>query len=740
MTIRCDLETAALLRGAEKLWQRAGLALPADLFAKPTLSAADNRRLQLAERFANSTAIGKADEPSALASIFGSVQIGHSITPGYLPVAPVNVAGPTIYPASHAPSADSLRKAYRDLVTHFADSARLIRPVAQANPLAYLEGLHLLMAQYAAHVPLAAQVRDVSLFDYSHIVAALTTCLRPVEDGEIERLLGLSGETLFAQDMPVATLIGGDIAGVQNFIYGLQTASRAAQSLRGRSFYLQLLTEAAQRYILQRLDMPITSVIYSGGAHFFLLAPLAAASHLLNDLRHDLTTILLDYHGRDLYLALGQADLKARDFREGEMSKRWSALHADLRRVKNRRYTELRPDERDERVFRPVMKPASVEADEDMFARMGRALPRAAYLLYGVAAPSAGGSIFDALGLRFALDTLGEPREPLHDAAYIVRLALADDAGKPAPTRGIVVDGVRYTINLIPEDKTFDQIADASAAYDVEGRPHGIQRLGILRMDVDNLGRLFAEGLGQRATLARIATLSRSLATFFEGRVGILCRQIEQGDPSIYAVYAGGDDVFLVGPWRLMPQLARLIRTEFDRLTGQHPDLTLSAGISLVARKYPLYQAAADAGEALDKSKSYSGKDAITFLDETLPWGASIGRVGESFASVETWAHKLIAQGQQSAQFPMGLLGRLMDLEAQRREDVKCGMNGQWGRWIWQGVYQLYRLRSQYQKDRTAELIGEILVTLQRDHFVNLPTLAFAARWAHLALRRSHDE
>ena len=66
-------------------------------------------------------------------------------------------------------------------------------------------------------------------------------------------------------------LVGGDISGVQNFIYTI-TARGAAPTLRGRSFYLQIVTEALARYLLRRLDLPVTNLIYAGGGSFFLLA------------------------------------------------------------------------------------------------------------------------------------------------------------------------------------------------------------------------------------------------------------------------------------------------------------------------------------------------------------------------------------------------------------------------------------------------------------------------------------
>src|SRR5436189_16445 len=83
-------------------------------------------------------------------------------------------------------------------------------------------------------------------------------------------------------------------------------------------------------------------------------------------------------------------------------------------------------------------------------------------------------------------------------------------------------------------------------------------RLRILRMDVDDLGDLFGQRL-RRVTgiagLAYTAALSAALSRFFEGWVGQLCRQanLDSSQGSVYPIYSGGDDLFIVGSWHLLP-------------------------------------------------------------------------------------------------------------------------------------------------------------------------------------------
>jgi CRISPR-associated protein Csm1 len=123
-------------------------------------------------------------------------------------------------------------------------------------------------------------------------------------------------------------------------------------------------------------------------------------------------------------------------------------------------------------------------------------------------------------------------------------------------------------------------------AYQAEG----IKRLGVLRMDVDNLGQIFSTGLGAGANLARVGALSFSMSLFFEGWVEQIAEGLnaEEGAKDlIYAIYSGGDDLFFVGAWHLMPELAERISRDLARYSGFHPGIHLSGGIALAGSKYP---------------------------------------------------------------------------------------------------------------------------------------------------------
>ena len=67
-------------------------------------------------------------------------------------------------------------------------------------------------------------------------------------------------------------LVGGEVAGIQDFIYDI-VRKAAAKNLKGRSFYLQLLIDSLVMQLLETLDISREHIIYSSGGGFYLLAP-----------------------------------------------------------------------------------------------------------------------------------------------------------------------------------------------------------------------------------------------------------------------------------------------------------------------------------------------------------------------------------------------------------------------------------------------------------------------------------
>jgi CRISPR-associated protein Csm1 len=85
--------------------------------------------------------------------------------------------------------------------------------------------------------------------------------------------------------------------------------------------------------------------------------------------------------------------------------------------------------------------------------------------------------------------------------------------------------------------------------------------------------------------------------------------------PDTYTVFAGGDDLFLIGAWNEMLKLARTITDRFRAFTKGA--LSLSIGIILVKPNTPVSYVALKSEEALEASKEMPAKAAITLFGQT---------------------------------------------------------------------------------------------------------------------------
>ncbi|MDE0426610.1 MAG: type III-A CRISPR-associated protein Cas10/Csm1 [Candidatus Poribacteria bacterium] len=170
----------------------------------------------------------------------------------------------------------------------------------------------------------------------------------------------------------------------------------------------------------------------------------------------------------------------------------------------------------------------------------------------------------------------------------------------------------------------------------------GSDLIGCLRMDVDNFGDLFSDKLTSSG-IAAISNLSRSMNLFFKGYLNQICGmklgELEKKDHpvditgkkkskingrDVSIIYAGGDDLFIVGAWDDVAELVFDINTCFREFSGYNPEVHLSGGVTLHKSKFPLYQMARiakQAEEAAKRNEDQSGetKNSLAlFYSDTL--------------------------------------------------------------------------------------------------------------------------
>ncbi len=747
---RCNLALEAYASALNIIARRAGATSPStNMDDKPLLRQAGRLALP-------SVGADREEELPALQSLMGHLR-GGTVNAYFTPQL-LDMESGTIIPSLERPTdlarqyASTWSAIQRELAAIDPDAAPPVREVAT----------HGILQRYGWSMAApGAGDTDVTLYDYARVQAALAVCLaeQPAATGE------------------VALLVGGDVSGVQDWLYTIGSEG-AAKSLRGRSVYLQLLSEVVANWLLDRLALPSCNLLYAGGGNFYLLAPMAAAEQI-HGLQVAVTQRLLKMHSGALYVALGATPLTTTELEESAAGKAWGRANLDMSRRKRQRFAELADDGQMAAAIgsalpgsgllkdsckicrRPISETEERREEDDGghvcqlclgFEELGRQLPHAEFLVFSRLPELAAAE--HVVDWREALRQFGydvqfvSPDRPWQNQpGDLVRLyfwqqeqpLLSDFPGNPHPARSAWL--YRPLAQAAPLEKrrvaTFDQL-----------RSQGIKRWGVLRMDLDRLGAIFQEGI-QPADLCRVVALSDQLRVFFEGYVPRLARSFNHEDnPNVYLMYAGGDDLFVVGGWSHLPDLAWEIREALRKFAAGNPAITISAGISLaLGDRYPIYQAAADAGEAEEMAKQ-AGRARIVFLGQAVEWKAA-GQ--QDFASVRNRVAELIDLFSKDQRINKSFLSSLRQIDAEWRTwkeheailltDQRSPERPRYihrnkrlylGPWEWHLIYSLSRAA-----DRKADGIVKEAISHYVDSIVasEIEVLGLEARWAEFLIR-----
>lgn len=700
-----------------------------------------------------------------LTSIFSKVKIEKGELPPehYYPIKPLALDDDILFPKEEGEKGD-LTEDYKDLWTGFEKEVEKLKAITDFN--AYFNTLYYLLQKYTWCIPSAVgkAKTDVALFDHLKTTCAIASCLDDLDITYCKAILkSLEGKELSEeersalQDDKKFLLIGGDVSGVQKFIYSI-TSEGAVKGLRGRSFYLELLSESIAKYILRELNLPVTNLLYCGGGHFYVLAPSVVVQDL-EEIRGRIAKVLLEIHRGELYLVLDWLRLSADDFQK--FGDAWSKMGKKIAERKKRKFHEILGrygdifgpfDEGGAKPFCNVCGSEIKEGERCNFCKsleeLAKKLSEAKYIAEIIsdkrwkrAKKGTWEDLLSEFGFRYEFHSeLGEGIKRI-DAEHICIYKLNDTKFLDWDSLRDVKDlkshisfGFKFLAKETPyaiqeiqdiEGKIYEK-EEIKEFSDLAKDSEGIKNWAVLRADVDNLGKIFGEGLGEDRTISRVSNLSSMLSLFFRGWMEKICEGEEYMD-KVYAIYSGGDDLFIVGSWDRMPELGKEIYADFRAFTCINPNITLSAGITIApSEKYPLYQAADLAGEALDKSKGLKEKDGVAFLDMGMKWDKFCGGVTE----LEGALKELLKAGVSRA-FLQKLNEIYGEYERQRSKhgETLAKYDDRYGRWRWLLAYVIARTKVSRENER---LLKETEGLIRK----NIAYLPVAVRWVEFVTRK----
>lgn len=504
-----------------------------------------------------------------------------------------------------------------------------------------------------------AEVCDISLYVHSKITSAVASCMKLYFDEQqiqdYKKYCFNSGSKIFRNEK-IYLLVSGDISGIQDFIYTIPSKG-ALKTLRGRSLYIDLLLEEFIDEYLEQIGLSRANVLYSGGGHFYILAPnIEDTKKAIDKLQAKMNRWLMENIGINLYLAIGTAECSANNLMKSEaQGNLFSTVNKKLKDDKTIRYSK--DEDFLEYIFNvenekdTAKKECNIchnlvdklwiyNSDEEIACEFCLNLYKLGQdiltqdLVFVISEEKIDGGIkifgkdkdlyMYAVNIEDIDMFKGKilriySKNNLLENDLAIRLYLADYSAK----------------NENDEVMTFDDLAKSSCKID-----KGIKRLGVLRLDVDDLGIAFSSGFVsdkdkiednlRYATLSRYADLSKDISMFFKVAINKICAgdltgcvDFEEKAFNIFGIakakkrkvniiYAGGDDLFLVGAWDEVLEVAIDINRAFKQFTNGK--LTLSAGMAMFSPTYPISKMAEIAGLLIQMSKSGKDKNSIALF------------------------------------------------------------------------------------------------------------------------------
>ena len=601
---------------------------------------------------------------------------------------------------------------------------------------------------------------DISLYDHSQVTAALSHALyidwkqgflETNDFQDIKKWLQQKDGAIGFKD--IFLVVEGDLSGIQNFIFNIPS-KKAARSLKGRSVYLDLIPRYVAKYILDQCQLTPANILYVGGGNFQLLLPCSCKEKLIQ-IRKKVSSTLWDLHQGEIAFTLSSVKTNLVGIFSFPIT--LEKLHDTMTKEKQRRFWEIKEDLYDQ-LFVPKNeiiqerehciscgRKGTPYSDHDevlcpicrTLVELTETLKNAKYLVEKRVSPdqrfshSSVSDFFASLGYTISfVDSLSKTKTD----EKIYRLESMD---LHTPDQSLL-DGFLSGSFSFPE-QNFDQIALTSLHSNDNGKKTGSPRLAYLKMDLDNLGKLFShiavkekERSGENTSFSRIRTLSRRIELFFNFYLVHLIRKYDPDQTKIYPVFVGGDDLFIVGNWEAAVDFARKIRESFQEYTGMNPMYTLSGGIVCVPYDYPVIRTGSLAEEALVASKTYlypgedtSVKDKVTIFNETLTWTELkiAWELGEKIVNA-------INQGNSSRALIHKISNSLYDfnplIEQSNQKIIKPPA-------IWNFLYHLRNDKG------IADLIEEIILNnIFRDQKVKNPRLILVAnRFAEMKTRKA---
>lgn len=529
--------------------------------------------------------------------------------------------------------------------------------------------------------------------------------------------------------------VGGDLSGIQKFLYNI-TSRKAAVSLKGRSATLS--EDMREIYYAKTKDAIIKAggiireedELYCSGGKFFLIASYSGEDYQkicdsIDKCQKECREQIWKEHRGQLginicYVAFseendivnvegkyGEPPFEGKEKGPGQL---WKVVSAGFAQQKNQRFKEY-----------------ILNNYNDFFGKGSELIMSSERKVCAVTSIE-----FDVKGLKEEDYTI--PAKDEDDEAIIVLPSVKRQIEKGEQLRNDPQKGF----------KTFEVYATTDKG--LQKQVKGDTYLAVLRMDVDGLGKRFITGFN---SLKDYKDFSNKLCDFFENYIeGQLLDKTYKKYMNI--IYAGGDDLFIVGRWDKIVDFAKLIHDETEKRFSAE-GISISGGIAIIKPKYPIAKAAEMAGEAENAAKQ-GEKNAFNMFGRTISWDKKKPFMGGKYEHEYDYVEKFknifveyVTKYNKDYGFSKSILHKIMhysEIADMNNERETKGKPKNYS-FLWHISYYMTRVMDKYKNngdDNVKKTLYDFCHSLRDDHLLknngrNLQLLAIAARWAELLLK-----
>ena len=382
------------------------------------------------------------------------------------------------------------------------------------------------------------------------------------------------------------TLIAGDFWGIQSFIFDRLATKNAAKVLRSKSAFIQIFTQVLAEYICYKLNIDKKYILTTNAGKFEILAPFENVD--LSEIQKRVDEYFIKH-----FYGLSGAVVCAVEVSDEE----WRGDYKRFREKVAKKIEWAKFKKFDLQNQNPVL-----EYDEGI---SNQNLCKICNIRQKEGANCHICNIFVDLGKKL---TQREAKSFSSDELGIV----FDDF-----TTEIKID--KRIKSYIPKKEYGDPLTFEDIAKKSKKGETGIEALGVIKADVDNMGNIIKNS-DITDNFENFDRFSKGLDAFFSLYVPSLLRKKYR---NIYTVFAGGDDLFLIGAWDEVMEFAREIQKEFKIYVNNA--LSISFGIAIAKPSTPVSYLATHTEELLENSKEIdANKDALSIWGETVKWKSYI--------------------------------------------------------------------------------------------------------------------